>query len=279
MNRPAIDLFKDNGIDLNKEYLEIAVCAQHNNGGLYGNIWWESNVKHFFPVGEVNGTHGIYRPGGSALNSGQVGSTRAAQYIARHYQQPPLSITAFLQMAQKKIRDKLELGQMFINNIQGKSNLRKIRQEIGERMSLRGAHIRESKSARVGIDQTRKQLESLLEQTRLKSIEELGYAFQNYDLLITQYLYLSAIVNYIERGGRSRGSYLIYDEKGVIAVEDLPEVFRFQLDEGSLKNMIQQVVYKDGNCRFQWHQVKALPEENNWFEVIWRDYLEGEIII
>ena len=38
MNKPAIDLYKSHGIDLEKEYLEIAVCAQHNNGGLVGNI-------------------------------------------------------------------------------------------------------------------------------------------------------------------------------------------------------------------------------------------------
>ena len=63
----------DHGIDITKEPLEIAVCAQHNNGGLAGNHWWESiNVSRLFPVGEVNGSHGVYRPGGSALNAGQV---------------------------------------------------------------------------------------------------------------------------------------------------------------------------------------------------------------
>ncbi|MGM0680565.1 MAG: preprotein translocase subunit YajC, partial [Pseudomonadota bacterium] len=32
------------------------------NGGLAGNIWWESeNIRHLFPVGEVNGSHGVYR--------------------------------------------------------------------------------------------------------------------------------------------------------------------------------------------------------------------------
>ena len=89
MNEPAIELYKSNGIDITREYLEIDVCAQHNNGGLLGDIWYESNLKHFFPVGEVNGTFGIYRPGGSALNSTQVGSFRAAQYINANYDQPP----------------------------------------------------------------------------------------------------------------------------------------------------------------------------------------------
>ncbi len=82
INPRAYRLYLDNGIDLKNERLEIDVCAQHNNGGLAGNLWWESNLKHFFPVGEVNGTFGVYRPGGSALNSTQTGSTRAAQFIA-----------------------------------------------------------------------------------------------------------------------------------------------------------------------------------------------------
>ena len=44
-----------------------------------------STCEHLFPVGEVNGSHGVYRPGGSALNAGQVGSLRAAEYIANRY--------------------------------------------------------------------------------------------------------------------------------------------------------------------------------------------------
>jgi succinate dehydrogenase/fumarate reductase flavoprotein subunit len=86
MNPGAIALYLDHGIDIRAEPLEIAVCAQHNNGGLAATLWWESvNLKHLFPVGEVNGSHGIYRPGGSALNSGQVAGFRAAEYIANRY--------------------------------------------------------------------------------------------------------------------------------------------------------------------------------------------------
>jgi hypothetical protein len=82
MNPPAVDLYNSHGIDLAREPLEIAVCAQHNNGGFRGSVWWESNVRGLFPVGEVCGTHGVTRPGGSALNAGQVGSLRAAEFIA-----------------------------------------------------------------------------------------------------------------------------------------------------------------------------------------------------
>lgn len=84
MNSPAIALYKEKGVDLYNEYLEIALCAQHNNGGVAVDAWWQSSVKGLFAVGECAGTHGISRPGGSALNAGQVGSLRAAQYISQY---------------------------------------------------------------------------------------------------------------------------------------------------------------------------------------------------
>jgi len=84
MNAPAIALYKSKGIDLYTQPLEIALCAQHNNGGIAVDLWWQTSVPGLFAVGECAGTHGLARPGGSALNAGQVGGLRAAQYIARN---------------------------------------------------------------------------------------------------------------------------------------------------------------------------------------------------
>jgi len=38
MNPPAVALYRSHGIDLAREPLEIAVCAQHNNGGFRASI-------------------------------------------------------------------------------------------------------------------------------------------------------------------------------------------------------------------------------------------------
>jgi len=84
MNAPAYDLYHGKGVNLKTEMLEIALCAQHCNGGVAVDLWWQSSVPGLFAAGECAGTHGIARPGGSALNAGQVGSLRAAQYIAAH---------------------------------------------------------------------------------------------------------------------------------------------------------------------------------------------------
>ena len=105
MNPAAIELYREHGIDLNTDPLQIAVCAQHNNGGLAGNIWWEStNLKHFFPVGEVNGSHGVRRPGGAALNAGQLGGFRAAEYIANRYAEWSLSERETIEVLQKALQ-------------------------------------------------------------------------------------------------------------------------------------------------------------------------------
>jgi len=277
MNQPAIDLYKDNGIDLTKEYLEIAVCAQHNNGGLGGNIWWESNLKHFFPIGEVNGTHGVYRPGGSALNSGQVGGLRAAEYIAARYRDDPMDIDSFISLTADQIDNKIEMGKKFMSNKAKNSNVMDIRNKIGKRMDWVGAHIRSLEGARQGAKEARKMLLSLGDTTSISSIAELPHAYKNYDLLLTQYVYLSAIADYIEKGGKSRGSYLVYDDKGTLPVDGLPEKFRFSLDNGKLDGLIQEVTYKDGQVSFEWVKVRPIPSEEDWFENIWNDYRRGAI--
>ena len=74
MNMPAIELYKSKGVDITREYLEIALCSQHHNGGIAVDRWWQTCVDGLFAIGECAGTHGISRPGGSALNAGQVGA-------------------------------------------------------------------------------------------------------------------------------------------------------------------------------------------------------------
>ncbi|MDR1326252.1 MAG: FAD-binding protein [Treponema sp.] len=82
LNPQAYQLYQSHGIDPASEYIEIDVLPQHHNGGVAVNIWWETSIKRLFAIGECAGTHGVRRPGGSALNAGQVGGLRAAEYIA-----------------------------------------------------------------------------------------------------------------------------------------------------------------------------------------------------
>lgn len=278
INQPAIDLYLDHGINLENEYLEIAVCSQHNNGGLHGDIWWESNLKHLFPVGEVNGTHGIVRQGGTALNSGQVGSLRAAQFISARYQDEPLKLDDFLSHTMKQIQDKTSLIQRLLNNPKGESNAISLRNRARKLMSQSGAHIRSLEGINEAVREIKNYLETFTESSAINSVHELGLAFKNYDMLITQYCYLCAIKDYLKNNGQTRGSYLIHNKNGQLPNGNLPEIFRFQLDDSKLNNYIQRLLYKEGHCHFYWDKVKPIPKRKDWFELVWRDYREDKII-
>ncbi|MBN2852737.1 MAG: oxidoreductase, partial [Clostridia bacterium] len=111
---------------------------------------------------------------------------------------------------------------------------------------------------------------------------EISEAFRNKDMLITQLVYLSSIKEFIEKGGRSRGSYLISDEKGMKPLDKLSDDFKFTLDSGELlkKACVTGLTIKDGkpSCEFEWEDIRPIPSEDNWFENVWNAYRRNEII-
>lgn len=104
MNEKAYQLYKDHNIDLKTEMLRVAVCAQHQNGGLKVDKNYQTTVDGLYAAGEVAGVFGVYRPGGSALNSTQVSSMRSAKHIAKFRRAQVESVS---DMAQKYL-DALE---------------------------------------------------------------------------------------------------------------------------------------------------------------------------
>ncbi len=288
MNGPAIKLYKTHGIDLTSEPLEIAVCAQHNNGGLSGNHWWESNIRGFFPVGEVNGSHGVYRPGGSALNAGQCGSLRAAQYIAAQRGETPLSVEDFILKVGELAAKRIEEGEGLLKGLKaaaGKGDAGKeegedvlsMRRKISERMSAYGAHIRTQSDLESLYGEALADWKGYFEKTRLSHIRDLPIAFSNYDLLVAQCAYAYAMLDYIDQGGRSRGSYLISDPEGELPHDQLSEAFRFSLEGQERGGFIQETLLYEGLPICSWRKVRDIPQPDNWFENVWNAYQNGAI--
>lgn len=279
MNKPAVELYKNNGIDLKNEYIEIAVCAQHNNGGLLGNVWWESNLRHFFPAGEVCGTFGVYRPGGSALNSTQTGSLRAAQYICAKYNYAPLQEAEFKTCTEKQVEDVFKTSLKLAGSIGDASNILKLRYKAQKRMTAYGAHIRSLEGCQKAISECIEDLKSFESDIILSGIHELNEAFINRDILITQLVYLTAIKEYIQKGGKSRGSYLIADKLGELPENSLDEIFRFSLEAGNMNGKVMNIKLNKnaGNntnpyeCEIIWEDVRPIPAnpEDYWFEKVW----------
>ena len=269
MNQPAIDFYRDKGVDLYTQPLEIALCAQHNNGGLDIDCWWQTNVKGLFAVGEVAASHGVYRPGGTALNAGQVGSTRAAQYIAARCRGDAsagfdaAASAALAEMAALADACRADTG-----------NVRALWQHAAEEMSRCGAVIRDPAQIRAYGKQVEAQLAGFAQTVKAGSRTELAMVYRLRDMLLSQRAYLTAMADYTAHGGKSRGSALYTDLTGGIKpFTQLPDTFTFALDEAEAP-LIQELWLENNTCRTAWRAPRPIPEDDDFFENVWRSYRE-----
>ena len=269
MNQPAIDFYRDKGVDLAAEPLEIALCAQHNNGGIGIDCWWQTNVKGLFAVGEAAASHGVYRPGGTALNAGQVGSTRAAQYIAARCQGDApdnfglAAAEALTEMGALADGCKAETG-----------NVRALWKQAAEEMSRCGAAIRDPAQIKAYCEAVERQLANFGTTAKAVDHTELAMVYRLRDMLLSQRAYLTAMTDYTAHGGKSRGSALYTDLTGGIKpFTQLPDTFTFALDETEAP-LIQELWYENGTCKADWRAPRPIPEDDDFFENVWRSYRE-----
>ncbi|MBC8545130.1 FAD-binding protein [Bianquea renquensis] len=275
MNPQAIDLYRSHGIDLFSERLEIAVCAQHNNGGLSGNVQWESNICGFFPIGEVNGSHGVYRPGGTALNAGQCGSLRAAWHIASKEKGEAPGKDELTAWCMDAIQERIGQLEQIVQRCSATSNLGETRMRIGERMSRHCAHIREAAALREVADAAKQEIAGYWQTVTITGPAQLPAVMINYDLLLAQQVYTAAMAQAIEDGVGSRGSYLVVSENGKLVHARLADDIRFVEDDGRHREQIQEAFLENGEVQIQWRQVRPIPQTEQWFETVWKDYEEN----
>lgn len=273
LNQPAIDLYARYGIKLETEMLEIAVCAQHNNGGLAGNIWWEStNLKHLFPVGEVNGSHGVTRPGGSALNAGQAGAFRAAEYIAARYQENTIDETEFDAVAATALAELTDM----LDKPAG-SDWKQERQEFQHRMSEAGAFIREEEGVARALNNAYAQLARLRQQGLAGiSIRDRVESLRNTALCLAHTLYLEAVKKQIAEVG-SRGGSLVLSPEGEPIPAKLDAKWKVMPENRDFRNKMIYAVWRDNKVVFSIQPCRPIPETDGWFENIWYDCRNGKI--
>ena len=154
------------------------------------------------------------------------------------------------------------------------SNVRRIWDEAGQRMSQCGAAIRNSGQIEQALGQISQQLDSLADTVTASREGELQWVFRLRDTLISQKVYLSAMLDYVAQGGKSRGSALYTDPAGTKPFAQLPDAFIFCLDDGSRGNLVQEVKLVDGQCQFHWRPVRPIPEDDDFFENVWRAFRE-----
>jgi len=284
MNPPAIEIYRENGIDLHTEPLEIAVCAQHNNGGFAVNKWWESNIAGTFVIGEMAGTHGVKRPGGSALNAGQVGGLRAAQYIVNVYgcQAPNYS-----SQEGQIDRQLVELITRFDRyKVSGGPMPKQVIKAIQSRMTASAGHIRRLSDCRRALKEAVELYRCIQKQGLMShGKKDILWAIRAEHLALTSVAYLKAIVELLEQGGGSRGSHLVVVKDGIevhpgVINRATGEALKFKPENESLRSSVLQIEYdRDSRGLFRCENVKmrSAPTDRMAFEPAWRDYREGKI--
>ena len=300
MNPLAIEVYKENGIDLYSEPLEIAVCAQHNNGGFAVDKWWQSNIPHTFVIGEMAGTHGVKRPGGSALNAGQVGGLRAAQYIVNvygltspaeaGYAKAGHSPDALPDYLDNQVEIEQQLGQFVarLESYKGSTGFvpEDVIEQIQTRMTASAAHIRELNDAGSALKEA-VQLYSNIQKQGFKLLKpgDIIKAIQAEHLALASVAYLKAIVELLKLGGGSRGSYLVLSDNDVQIHPDIVnkttgKSLRFKPENKELRNSILQIEYDQADSdlfRCKTVKVRPIPADRKAFEPAWQDYREGKI--
>jgi len=284
MNPLAIEIYRENGIDLHSEPLEIAVCAQHNNGGFAVSKWWESNIPHTFVIGEMAGTHGVKRPGGSALNAGQVGGLRAAEYIVNAYGCEISNGSAHSEDIETQVSDLIARLDSW-----GKSSgpaPQQVIKEIQDRMTGSAAHIREARDAAESLQKALLLYRTISQQgLAAKSARELATAIQAEHLALCSVAYLKAIVDLLAQGAGSRGSYLVLSPHGTPIHPDIVnrttrEPLKFKPENKDLRDTILQLQHDEASPDlFKTAAVspRGASVERKTFEPAWKDYREGRI--
>ena len=258
MNQRAISLYLDHGIDITKEPLKVAVCAQHNNGGVRIDANWQTNIGGLYAVGEAAGSLGIFRPGGSALNSCQVGSMRAAEHIVYHSKNTASeNFDAIVSVAVKKADALIERTKS------ESSTLKAMRNRYGKRMSRDFAFLRDISVMSNSIAQINLDAENFEKDNTWKDYSEIPSLFKNLDIIRMQEAVGMAIL-YTAKEFGSRGSGFVLD--GTDFLERQP------VEENASGREKIVTVQKDGELSVVCVPVRPLPDRDLWFERVWNKY-------
>jgi succinate dehydrogenase/fumarate reductase flavoprotein subunit len=277
MNPLAIELYRRYKIDIAAEPLEFAVNNQHMNGGIMVDTWGRSSLAGCYAIGEAAGTHGVTRPGGAALNAGQVFGTRVAEHIAASGRARTVPVFAIQTEAERAV---IEL--LGVLRPDSPLTVKSVRSDVQARMSDKAGLICDGKSVTDALAEARR-LNDQIRETGIayERAAEAGRAIQWQQMALASEAVLSALDYFIQNGGGSRGARAICDPAG----ESLPltrsgplEEYRFRKERDDHKNE-QIVVRLEGNAmRISTRPNRKFDESaKSFFERDWPAWLTGGI--
>ena len=129
-----------------------------------------------------------------------------------------------------------QMGALARRALQPQGNVRALWAQAARRMSECGAAIRDGGAIAVYLAEVKAQLASFERNVTASEAAELRWVYRLRDMLISQYAYV--------------------------------------LDDGSRGGRVQEMLYRDGACVFEWRPVRPIPKDDDFFENVWREYRE-----
>jgi len=280
MNPLAIELYRQHKHDIATTPLPFNVSNQHMNGGVDVDIWAQSSLKGCYAIGEVSGTHGVTRPGGAALNAGQVFGMRCAKHIASCKEAFTHNGTIG-DAIRKSIEDTIdEIGA----NLDNKDGIRMedIETEVQARMSNHAGFI-------CNVDEIADALQAAISLNRsigdrgidIDTANKISSYFNWRHTALCSEAVLRALNHYAINGGGSRGARAMCSPSGTIvptARNVNLEAFRFIEERERDKTVKIVLEYKDNRFDISERPLREMEDPGGiFFEKNWGNYLTDAI--
>ena len=276
MNPLSIELYRRYKVDIAAAPLEFAVNNQHMNGGIAVDVWGQTSHPGIYAVGEAAGTHGVTRPGGAALNAGQVFGTRAAEHIAAGGR------AVQMDAPQSQIIV-AAIGQInTVANPQSPLKLRAVRDQVQARMSDHAGIF----CTPAAVAQALQDARALNASIRANGIaparpSDATRAVQWQQTALASEAVLTALHHYIQSGGGSRGARAILDPNGTSTPHDANgplENLRFRKERDGDKTSQIMVSLQHSAFHITTRENRSLdPDAKPFFERDWPAWLTGAI--
>lgn len=278
MNPLAIELYRMHKHDIEMEPLRFNVSNQHMNGGIDVDTWAQSSLKGCYAIGEVSGTHGVTRPGGAALNAGQVFGVRCAKHIAAQREWFQTIDLSFLEALVASTIDEIS------QNLENETGIEPgdIKTEVQARMSDHAGFI-------CNVDEINESLNEAMALNRkiashgihIESENKISAYFNWLHTALSSEAVLTALNHYAENDGGSRGARAMCSPRGTVVPQarnvDL-EAYRFIEEQDKDKETKIVLEYGDGSFDIHERKLREMEDPQGiFFEKNWASYLTGSI--
>ena len=276
MNPLSIELYRRYKKDIARDPLEFAVNNQHMNGGVAVDVWGRSSLAGCYAIGEAAGTHGVTRPGGAALNAGQVMGQRCAEYIAERGEvgADAAALPALAADAVRAITQSLRADEGL--------NVDDIAREVQARMSDAAGFVVSPDGVREALGAARAlNAEIARRGLRLGRASQAPRCLQWKQMALASEAVLPSLDAYLAGGGGSRGARAVCDPDGPEAPQTRHgplEAFRFRAERREDRTHKGIVRWDGAAFVCQMRPIRRHDRTRpTYFEKDWGQFLTGAI--